>query len=77
EPDPVGSVIQVPDPLKQIFLIRIRYCRKSGFGPSLNEARKLNHQAVIEEDKRNKLPPNFQVRQERTKWQLEEIEAKK
>uniref|UniRef100_A0A8C7C2K0 Pre-mRNA-splicing factor SYF2 n=1 Tax=Neovison vison TaxID=452646 RepID=A0A8C7C2K0_NEOVI len=42
-----------------------------------NEARKLNHQEVVEEDKRLKLPANWEARKARLEWELQEEEKKK
>ncbi|XP_031568168.1 pre-mRNA-splicing factor syf2-like [Actinia tenebrosa] len=42
-----------------------------------NEARKMNYQEVAEEDKRNKLPSNFEAKQRRVEWELQEEEARK
>ena len=42
-----------------------------------NEARKLNHQEVVEEDRRNKLPANFEAKQKRLEWELSEAKARK
>ena len=42
-----------------------------------NEARKLNHQELVEEDKRMKLPPNHEAVQRRIQWEIAEEEAKK
>ena len=42
-----------------------------------NEARKLNHAEVVEEDKRNKLPANWEARKRKAEWELAEEEAKK
>ncbi|XP_040289184.1 pre-mRNA-splicing factor syf2 [Bufo bufo] len=42
-----------------------------------NEARKLNHQEVVEEDKRQKLPTNWEARKARLEWELKEEERKK
>jgi len=41
-----------------------------------NEARKLNHQEVLEEERRSKLPTNFEARQRRAQWILDD-EAKR
>ena len=41
-----------------------------------NEARKLNHQEVAEEDRRSKLPKNFEARKRQLDWE-EEQETKK
>ncbi|CAH0389087.1 unnamed protein product [Bemisia tabaci] len=35
-----------------------------------NEARQLNHQEVVEEDKRNKLPSNWEARKRKAEWIL-------
>nr|XP_009929389.1 PREDICTED: pre-mRNA-splicing factor SYF2 [Opisthocomus hoazin] len=43
---------------------------------SENEARKLNHQEVVEEDKRRKLPPNWEAKKARLEWELK-VEQKK
>jgi len=37
-----------------------------------NEARKLNHQEVVEEDKRNKLPANHEKKKDRIEWEIED-----
>ncbi len=42
-----------------------------------NEARKLNHQEVVEEDKRLKLPSNWEAKKARLEWELAEDERKK
>uniref|UniRef100_A0A6I8RLP9 Pre-mRNA-splicing factor SYF2 n=1 Tax=Xenopus tropicalis TaxID=8364 RepID=A0A6I8RLP9_XENTR len=42
-----------------------------------NEARKLNHQEVVEEDKRQKLPSNWEARKARLEWELKEEEKKR
>ncbi|XP_018424456.1 PREDICTED: pre-mRNA-splicing factor SYF2 [Nanorana parkeri] len=42
-----------------------------------NEARKLNHQEVVEEDKRQKLPSNWEARKARLEWEVKEEEKKK
>ena len=42
-----------------------------------NEARKLNHQELVEEDKRLKLPPNHEAVQRRIQWEIAEEEARK
>ncbi|XP_065506752.1 pre-mRNA-splicing factor SYF2 [Caloenas nicobarica] len=42
-----------------------------------NEARKLNHQEVVEEDKRLKLPANWEAKKARLEWQLQVEEKKK
>ncbi|EGW14581.1 Pre-mRNA-splicing factor SYF2 [Cricetulus griseus] len=41
------------------------------------EARKLNHQEVVEEDKRLKLPANWEAKKARLEWELQEEEKKK
>uniref|UniRef100_A0A8C9AZI5 Pre-mRNA-splicing factor SYF2 n=1 Tax=Phocoena sinus TaxID=42100 RepID=A0A8C9AZI5_PHOSS len=42
-----------------------------------NEARKLNHQEVVEEDKRLKLPANWEAKKAHLEWELQEKEKKK
>jgi pre-mRNA-splicing factor SYF2 len=42
-----------------------------------NEARKLNHQEVVDEDHRKKLPSNFEARQRRIEWEEEQERIKK
>ncbi|KAK2727539.1 pre-mRNA-splicing factor SYF2-like [Artemia franciscana] len=42
-----------------------------------NEARQLNHQEVVEEDRRKKLPSNFEARKQRAEWTLQEEEKRK
>lgn len=42
-----------------------------------NEARKLNHQEVAEEDRRKKLPVNWEATQRRIEWENKEEEARK
>jgi len=37
-----------------------------------NEARKQNHQEVVEEDKRNKLPANYEAKRRRVEWEIED-----
>jgi hypothetical protein len=32
----------------------------------------MNHQEVVEEDKRNKLPPNWEARKRQAEWVLED-----
>lgn len=47
------------------------------FFPPQNEARKLNHQEVVEEDKRLKLPSNWEAKKARLEWELTEDQKKK
>ncbi|XP_078698417.1 uncharacterized protein LOC144925962 isoform X2 [Branchiostoma floridae x Branchiostoma belcheri] len=42
-----------------------------------NEARKMNHQEVVEEDRRNKLPANFEQKRKREEWKEEEEKKRK
>lgn len=35
-----------------------------------NEARQLNHKEVVEEDKRNALPSNWEARKRKAEWIL-------
>ena len=37
----------------------------------------MNHQEVVEEDKRLKLPANWEARKARLEWELQEEEKKK
>ena len=41
-----------------------------------NEARKLNHQEVVEEDRRSKLPSNYEAQQKRLEWELADAKAR-
>ncbi|KAL3883305.1 hypothetical protein ACJMK2_029584 [Sinanodonta woodiana] len=43
----------------------------------MNEARKLNHQEVVEEDKRNKQPANIEAKKRRVEWEEEEEKKRK
>uniref|UniRef100_A0A3B3VBE7 Pre-mRNA-splicing factor SYF2 n=1 Tax=Poecilia latipinna TaxID=48699 RepID=A0A3B3VBE7_9TELE len=54
---------------------RLRKFRELHF--KRNEARKLNHQEVVEEDKRLKLPSNWEAKKSRLEWELAENEKKK
>jgi len=42
-----------------------------------NEARKHNHQEVVEEDKRKKLPSNWEARKRQADWLAEDEEKRK
>ncbi len=42
-----------------------------------NEARKLNHQEVVEEDRRDKLPTNIEAKKRRVEWEEEEDRKRK
>lgn len=42
-----------------------------------NEARKLNHQEVVEEDKKLKLPSNWEAKKARLEWELADSEKRK
>ncbi len=44
---------------------------------SQNEARKLNHAEVVEEDKRNKLPTNWEAKRRKIDWEVADEEARK
>ncbi|KAG7519505.1 hypothetical protein JOB18_010286 [Solea senegalensis] len=54
---------------------RLRKFRELHF--KRNEARKLNHQEVVEEDKRLKLPTNWEAKKARLEWELAEDQKKK
>lgn len=57
----------------QLLVQHVSMC----FFPLQNEARKLNHQEVVEEDKRLKLPSNWEAKKARLEWELAEDERKK
>ena len=40
------------------------------------EARQLNHREVVEEDRRSKLPANWESRQRRVEWEEEDEKAR-
>ena len=42
-----------------------------------NEARKLNHQEVVAEDQRKKLPSNWAAKRQRIEWEEEEETRRK
>merc|ERR1712083_489575 len=42
-----------------------------------NEARKLNHQEVVEEDRRAKRPTNFEAKRRRMEWEEEDEKKRK
>ncbi|XP_028422485.1 pre-mRNA-splicing factor syf2 [Sander vitreus] len=54
---------------------RLRKFRELHF--KRNEARKINHQEVVEEDKRLKLPTNWEAKKARLEWELAVDEKKK
>ncbi|XP_061751616.1 pre-mRNA-splicing factor syf2 isoform X1 [Nerophis ophidion] len=54
---------------------RLRKFRELHF--KRNEARKLNHQEVVEEDKRLKLPSNWEAKRARLEWEVADNEKKK
>ncbi|KPP58707.1 pre-mRNA-splicing factor syf2-like [Scleropages formosus] len=54
---------------------RLRKFRELHF--KRNEARKLNHQEVVEEDKRLKLPSNWEAKKARLEWELQVDEKRK
>lgn len=41
-----------------------------------NEARKLNHQEVVEEDRKSKLPANYETKRKWAEWKVSELEKK-
>lgn len=51
-------------------------CQYGFFLTLQNEARKLNHQEVVEEDKRLKLPSNWEAKKARLEWELAEDQKK-
>ena len=44
---------------------------------SQNEARKMNHAEVVEEDKRKKLPTNFESKRKRVEWEEQQEQLRK
>ena len=42
-----------------------------------NEARKMNHQEVVEEDRRKKLPQNWEQKRKRVEWDEEQEKKRK
>lgn len=60
-------------PCMQLLVHHVNTC----YFPLQNEARKLNHQEVVEEDKRLKLPANWEAKKARLEWELAEDEKKK
>uniref|UniRef100_A0A8U7N4E9 Pre-mRNA-splicing factor SYF2 n=1 Tax=Corvus moneduloides TaxID=1196302 RepID=A0A8U7N4E9_CORMO len=52
-------------------------CFMWGLGLFFYEACKLNSQEVVEEDKRLKLPPNWEAKKARLEWELQVQEKKK
>lgn len=42
-----------------------------------NEARMQNHKEVVEEDKRNKLPSNWESRKRQAEWIMQDEAARK
>ncbi|CAB1453506.1 unnamed protein product [Pleuronectes platessa] len=59
---------QTDTPATQKREDRLRKFRELHF--KRNEARKLNHQEVVEEDKRQKLPSNWEAKKARHEWEL-------
>lgn len=62
------------------FVLSCNFFSNLSFGVVLslqNEARKLNHQEVVEEDKRLKLPSNWEAKKARLEWELAEDQKKK
>lgn len=63
--------------LQEYFLSCYRVLKSVLFRLPQNEAHKLNHQEVVEEDKRLKLPANWEAKKARLEWELNEDEKKK
>lgn len=59
-----------------MFFAGIVYSRIA-FIPKQNEARKLNHTEVVEEDKRNKEPVNIEAKRKRLEWEEQEAKMKR
>ncbi|KAK6053895.1 hypothetical protein COOONC_08598, partial [Cooperia oncophora] len=41
------------------------------------QSRKANHEQVVEEDRKKKLPANFEAKKAREEWELQEMEERK
>lgn len=65
--DEVSSSESKQDRLQKLRDLRLR----------MNEARKLNHNEVVEEDRRNKQPKNAEAKQRRVEWEVSEEEKRK
>ena len=67
--------------LRELHLKRVRktnlFAHKAVYYSPQNEARKLNHVEVVEEDRKKKLPYNHDAKKSRVEWELAEAEAKK
>lgn len=53
-----------------------RMARLKNLHLARNEARTLNHQEVVAEDARNKLPANWEARKDRAEWILQDDKAR-
>ncbi|XP_030057208.1 pre-mRNA-splicing factor SYF2 isoform X2 [Microcaecilia unicolor] len=80
EPEVSGSAEEpLPTPIEELAAQkreeRLRKFRELHL--KRNEARKLNYQELVEEDKRLKLPSNWEAKKARLEWELKEEERKK
>lgn len=64
-------------PLSKVIECEDAYSCLCSCFPLQNEARKLNHQEVVEEDKRLKLPSNWEAKKARLEWEMTEDQKKK
>lgn len=69
-------VVHLSSPLHSLSLFPPPPNPPSSLSPQ-NEARKLNHAEVVEEDRRNKLPANWEARKRKAEWEANEEEARK
>ncbi|KRX15664.1 Heparan sulfate glucosamine 3-O-sulfotransferase 3B1 [Trichinella nelsoni] len=61
----------------ELYLIMDRLQKFKELKMRNNEARKLNHREVVEEDRRNKLPANYEAKRKRAEWEISEFEKRK
>lgn len=67
----------VSESVSPVKIIKSRQDRLKELKLRRNEARKLNRAEVVEEDRRSKLPKNWENRKKRAEWELEEIQKRK
>ncbi|KRZ55953.1 Heparan sulfate glucosamine 3-O-sulfotransferase 3B1 [Trichinella nativa] len=63
--------------ISELYLIMDRLQKFKELKMRNNEARKLNHREVVEEDRRNKLPANYEAKRKRAEWEISEFEKRK
>ena len=67
-----GPEVKTTEEKRNERLIRLRNLKLAR-----NEARKLNRAEVVEEDRKSKLPQNWENRKKRAEWELSEIDKRK